>query len=106
MSIADLDPLLQPPKRLAVTALLCSATEADFSFLRDHLGVSDSDLSKQMSALAAASYVSVKKTRPGRGGSTTYRITDQGRAAFTRHRAARVALTDPVLPERQEPAST
>lgn len=99
MSLADLDPVLQPPKRLAITALLCSAADADFSFLRDHLGVSDSDLSKQMSALTAADYVDVRKTRPGRGGTTTYRITRRGRAAFARHRAALEALTNPVVPD-------
>lgn len=96
MSLDALDPVLQPPKRLAIVALLNSAASAEFSFLREHLDLSDSDLSKQMSALATAGYVAVSKTRPGRGGTTTYRLTRDGRKAFTRHRAALAALLDPA----------
>lgn len=85
MSIDDLDPVIHPPKRLTISAILANSTSADFSFLRDHLGVSDSDLSKQMAVLERAGYVSVSKTRPGRGGNTSYRITADGRSAFARH---------------------
>lgn len=96
MSLDGLDPILQPPKRLAITALLNSAASVEFAFLREHLDLSDSDLSKQMSVLAGAGYVAVTKTRPGRGGTTTYRITRDGRKAFTRHRTALAALLDPT----------
>jgi DNA-binding MarR family transcriptional regulator len=85
VSLPDLDPVIHPPKRLAITAMLVHAESADFAFLRDALDVSDSDLSKQMATLERAGYVSVRKTRPGRGASTTYRITPAGRAAFARH---------------------
>ena len=93
--LAGLDPVIHAPKRLAAMALLASTTSTDFSFLRDHLDVSDSDLSKQMSALEAAGYVTVTKIGRGRGGSTAYRITRQGRAAYQRHREALRALLDP-----------
>ena len=99
MSLDELDPVFQPPKRLAIAALLNSATSVAFGFLRDHLDISDSDLSKQMSALASAGYVAVSKTRPGRGGSTTYRITREGRRAFAHHRSALAALLDPTVPD-------
>ena len=82
-----LDPVLQQPKRLAALAVLAHSTTTDFTFLRDHLKVSDSDLSKQMSALGDAGYVEATKSR-GRGGSTTYRITREGRSAFDVHRRA------------------
>lgn len=95
MSLAGIDPVLQAPKRLAITAMLHGATSVDFAFLREHLDLRDSDLSKQMSALADAGYVTVTKTRPGRGGTTTYRITRAGRKAFTAHRTALAALLDP-----------
>ncbi len=85
--LGDLDPVLTPPKRLAALAVLSNATTTDFAFLRDHLAVSDSDLSKQMSALLDAGYVSATKSR-GRGGSTTYRITRDGKKAFESHRHA------------------
>ena len=87
-----LDPVIHPPKRLAAMALLAHATDADFRFLRDHLGVSDSDLSKQMSALAEAGYVEVRKQGHGRGGVTTYRITRAGRRAYDAYRVTLEAL--------------
>lgn len=58
---AGLDPIIHAPKRLAAMALLAHAHDADFKFLRERLQVSDSDLSKQMSTLAEAGYVSVSK---------------------------------------------
>ncbi len=90
-----LDPVIHPPKRLTVMAMLVSTRSADFAFLRDHLGVSDSDLSKQMAALDRAGYVSVTKSR-GRGGSTTYRPTREGVAAYRRHLAALQAIVGPA----------
>lgn len=94
MNLDDLDPVIHPPKRLAIMALLANASSADFSFLRDHLDVSDSDLSKQMSALERAGYVSVHKTRPGRGGRTTYKATATGRRALALHLTALRAIAE------------
>ncbi len=90
--LAELDPVIHAPKRLAAMALLSSSTSADFKFIRDHLGISDSDLSKQMAALAEAGYVAVSKSGQGRGGVTSFRITRAGNKAYTRHRAALRAL--------------
>ena len=88
----ELDPVLNAPKRLAAMALLCRADSADFGFLRDHLGVSDSDLSKQMSALQTAGYVASSRAGRGRGGLTTYRATREGKAAYRRHRGVLQAM--------------
>jgi len=86
--IGEIDPAIHPPKRLAAMAILNSSTSTDFSFLRTHLGVSDSDLSKQMTTLETVGYVTITKTSRGRGGATTYRITSKGKKAFARHLAA------------------
>lgn len=96
MGIADLDPVIHAPKRLAVMAILANSTTTDFGFLHRHLGISDSDLSKQMSALGKAGYVAVTKTSRGRGGATWYRITKEGAAAFERH----VAALDAIVGDR------
>jgi DNA-binding MarR family transcriptional regulator len=96
VSIDELDPVIHAPKRLAVMALLVGTMSTDFPFLRDHLGISDSDLSKQMSALEKAGYVSISKTGRGRGAVTSYRITRLGKAAYRRHVAAiRAIVGDP-----------
>ncbi len=88
MSIADLDPVIHAPKRLGAMAMLDSVHNADFAFLRDHLGVCDSDLSKQMAALEKAGYVSIKQVGHGRSGSTTFKITRSGSKALKKHIAA------------------
>lgn len=68
-------------------AVLASSTSSDFAFLREHLGVSDSDLSKQAAALEAAGYVTITKTGRGRGAVTAYKATKVGRRAYQQHRA-------------------
>ena len=90
--LEGLDPVIHAPKRLAAMAVLAGVESTDFGFLRDHLRVSDSDLSKQMTALEQAGYVKVTKTGRGRGGRTTYRATRAGRTAYAHHRAALRAL--------------
>ncbi|MET7747574.1 transcriptional regulator [Micromonospora sp. NPDC005367] len=90
--IDGLDPIIHVPKRLAAMAVLANAPSVSFRFLKDHLQVSDSDLSKQMSTLEAAGYVSSTKVGHGRGGSTTYQITRAGRKAYEDHCTALRAL--------------
>lgn len=92
MSLADLDPVIHAPKRLAAMAILASSDGVSFQFLKEHLALADSDLSKQMSALEAADYVSTSKSGRGRGSSTTYRLTRAGRSAYRSHRSALKAL--------------
>jgi DNA-binding MarR family transcriptional regulator len=92
VSLADIDPVIHAPKRLAAMAILVNSTTTDFGFLRDHLGISDSDLSKQMSTLEKAGYIKVSKTSRGRGGTTWYRLTARGARAFTRHMDALNAI--------------
>jgi DNA-binding MarR family transcriptional regulator len=91
--VDDLDPVIHAPKRLAAMAILAGTTSTDFAFLRTHLDVTDSDLSKQMATLEKAGYVAVTKSGHGRGAVTTYRITKQGKAAFQRHVNALRAIT-------------
>lgn len=102
MSLADLDPVIHAPKRLAAMAILVNSTTADFAFLRDHLGVSDSDLSKQMAALERARYVTVTKTSRGRGGATWYRATSRGVRAFRHHMDALDAIVRQTADQPQD----
>lgn len=86
-ALDGLDSILNAPKRLAIMAVLARSTSSDFAFLREHLGVSDSDLSKQAAALEAAGYVTVTKSGRGRGAVTAYKATKIGRRAYQQHRA-------------------
>ncbi|MEQ3554666.1 transcriptional regulator [Pseudonocardia nematodicida] len=92
--IDGLDPTIHAPKRLAAMAVLDNSMSTSFRFLAEHLRISASDLSKHMSALEAAGYVTVRKDGRGRGATTTFSLTADGRRAYTAHRAALRALLD------------
>lgn len=94
MSLDAIDPLLAAPKRLAALCVLANSAHTEFAFLRQHLELSDSDLSKQMSALVDTGYATVKKTGRGRHRQTWYRITRSGRRALDDHVSALRALVD------------
>lgn len=96
--LSALDPVLTAPKRLAALALLNAVESVDFSYLRTRLGLGDSDLSKQMTALGEAGYLTVTKSGRGPGATTTYAITADGRTAYRRHREALQLLLDPQAP--------
>lgn len=82
------DEFLHVPARLSIVALLAPADWVDFGFLRDTIGTSDSALSKQLSALAEAGYVTVRKDQQSRARRTSAQLTPQGREAFQQHAAA------------------
>lgn len=84
----SLDPLIHAPARLQVVTTLSAVSEAEFVTLRTALDVSDSVLSKHISALADAGYVrSRKAVRAGRR-TTWVSLTPAGRQALRRHVAA------------------
>ena len=85
--LTGLDPVLTAPKRLAIMAVLAASSSSDFGFLKAHLGVSDSDLSKQASALESAGYLTISKRGRGRGATTSYAATKAGRSAYHAHRS-------------------
>ncbi len=84
----ELDDLLGHPVRFSIVAMLAAASRVEFSFVRDQLEVSDSMLSKQVSALEQAGYVKVEKGFIGKRARTWLSITRAGRSTFERHLAA------------------
>jgi len=106
VSVAQLDPIIHAPKRLAAMAILAASEWAEFAFLRERLAVSDSDLSKQMKVLHDAGYLKVSKRGKGRGSSTWYRLTGDGRQAFEAHVAFLRSLVEaaPVSPHAPDGA--
>jgi DNA-binding transcriptional ArsR family regulator len=88
LSDAKLDPVLLEPTRLAIVALLAGTEWAEFSFVRDGVEISDSALSKRISALADGGYVEVRKGYVGKRPRTWLNLSDAGRAALRRHVAA------------------
>ncbi|GAA4133330.1 transcriptional regulator [Actinomadura keratinilytica] len=81
----DLDPIVHTPARFSVLALLAAVERAEFRFVRETVELSDSALSQHLTTLERAGYVTVRKTQSGRRTTTWIALTDEGRAAFTRH---------------------
>jgi DNA-binding transcriptional ArsR family regulator len=84
----ELDDLLAHPVRFSIAALLAAAVKVEFGFVRDQVEVSDSVLSKQVSALEQAGYIKVHKGFVGKWPRTWLSITKDGRRTFERHLAA------------------
>ena len=91
---AALDPLINPPARLMLLSMLSAVSEAEFATVRDQLDVSDSVLSKHVSALAAADYVASRKG-VHRGRRTTWiGLTRDGPDGARRARCGLRAVID------------
>lgn len=82
------DPTVQHPTRLAVVAFLSGCAEAEFQTVRDRLELSDSTLSKTISALETAGYVKARKGYVGKRPRTWVSLTGQGRNKLADHLAA------------------
>jgi DNA-binding MarR family transcriptional regulator len=92
------DELIHAPTRLSIVALLAATAWAEFGFVRDSIQLSDSALSKQISTLEQAGYVTVNKTGAGRRSRTYVRLSPRGREAFDGHVAALQKLVNLSLP--------
>ncbi|WP_254798577.1 transcriptional regulator [Sphingobium sp. AS12] len=84
--------VLHPPSRLQIAALLAKVSEMEFAKLRELTKVSDSVLSKHLSALVDAGYVRLRKAATGGRQRTWESLTAAGRRALARHVAALRAL--------------
>ena len=82
------DELIHAPTRLAIVSLLAASEWADFKFIRDSVGLSDSALSKQLTTLEVTGYVQIRKGFAGKRPRTSAKLTTAGRRAFEQHVAA------------------
>ncbi|MFA6112775.1 MAG: transcriptional regulator [Sphingomonas sp.] len=90
------DPVIHPPARLQIMAVLAAVQDAEFAMLRETADVSDSVLSKHLSALSEAGYVRLRKAAMDGRQRTWASLTRPGRVAFRGHVAALQALAGVV----------
>jgi DNA-binding MarR family transcriptional regulator len=98
------DPVIHPPARLQIMAVLATVQDAEFAMLRKTADISDSVLSKHLSALAEAGYVRLRKAAQDGRQRTWASITRTGRTAFRGHVAALQALAT-VADATEEPVA-
>lgn len=94
--MGELDTHLIAPARLRLLTALTAVSEAEFATIRDALQVSDSVLSKHVTALEGAGYL---KRRKGvhRGRRTTWlSLSSRGRVALSAHVATLRELIDGI----------
>ncbi|MFC4908729.1 winged helix-turn-helix domain-containing protein [Actinomadura gamaensis] len=101
----NLDPVIHAPVRLQIVSLLAASTEAEFSFVRDSVEISDSVLSKQAGALETAGYVEIRKGHVGKRPRTWLKLTDQGRTAFAEYVATLQRIVGQPLTDTTQEAS-
>lgn len=77
-SLARIDADLGNPTRLGIVASLKNREKAEFKLLRESLGVSDSVLSRHISALEKSGIITVKKGYVGKRPRTWVSITSAG----------------------------
>jgi len=82
---AELNEVIHAPNRLQICAFLISVDRAEFSVVRDMLGVTDSVTSKHIKVLEQAGYAQIAKPT-GQGRVKTWlELTPSGRLAYTAH---------------------
>ena len=90
--MSAIDPVIHPPARLQLMTMLTGVSDAEFVTLREALEVSDSVLSKHVSALAAEGYVASRKGVVDGRRTTWVSLTRAGDRALRDHVAALRAL--------------
>jgi DNA-binding MarR family transcriptional regulator len=91
-----LDDVIHQRARLGIVVVLAEAGGADFTYLRDTLGLTDGNLGRHIQVLLDHGLVSVKKTFERNRPRTWVQITLDGRAALDHQIAAMKALVSRV----------
>ncbi|TRX36017.1 transcriptional regulator [Flavobacterium sp. ZT3R18] len=71
--------------RLGIMSVLMVNESADFSTLKELLGVTDGNLASHTKALELENYIAIEKQFIGKKPNTSYRTTKDGRKAFQDH---------------------
>lgn len=90
----QLDDVIHQRVRLGIMAVLTEADEAEFTFLKEQLDLTDGNLNRHLQVLEEAGYIARRRaSRSGRV-KTWMRATPEGRVAFSSHLATLQLLID------------
>ncbi|QPP06202.1 transcriptional regulator [Streptomyces bathyalis] len=94
MTDPEIDPVLLDPTRLSIVSLLAATEWAEFGWVRDSVGMSDSALSKQVTTLSKHGYVEAEKGYVGKRPRTWLSLSKSGRGALEGHVSALQRIVD------------
>ncbi|MDT0622304.1 winged helix-turn-helix domain-containing protein [Croceitalea vernalis] len=83
--IDNINKLFDHRIRLGIMSILVVNESADFTALKELLGVTDGNLASHTKTLEKANYIVVEKSFINRKPNTKYMITKSGRIAFSKH---------------------
>lgn len=99
IDLSGLDKLLEHRLRLTLCVLLSRHERMRFSRLKQVTGETDGNLGANLRKLEDAGYVTIDKTFEERKPVSWYALTDEGRAALSRHVSALESLIGQAGPE-------
>lgn len=80
-----LDDVIHQRVRLGIMAVLAEADEAEFTFLKQQLDLTDGNLNRHLQVLEDARYVSRRRRKQAGRPKTWIRATKAGRSALNEH---------------------
>lgn len=89
-----LDDVIHQRVRLGIMAVLAEADEAEFTFLKEQLELTDGNLNRHLQVLEQAGYIARRRSRLGGRPRTWIRATKKGSSALVRHLATLQRLID------------
>ncbi|AYN00287.1 winged helix-turn-helix domain-containing protein [Chryseobacterium sp. 3008163] len=84
-NISQLNKEFESRVRLGIMSVLMVNDWVDFSEMKSLLEITDGNMASHSNALEKANYIEVKKEFVGKKPKTSYRVTQNGRIAFTEH---------------------
>jgi DNA-binding HxlR family transcriptional regulator len=88
INISQLNKEFESRVRLGIMSVLMVNEWVDFTEMKNLLEITDGNLASHSTALERQNYIEVKKEFVGKKPKTSYRVTQNGRDAFTNHLAA------------------
>jgi DNA-binding MarR family transcriptional regulator len=94
----ELDTIIHQPARLQIMSALCqlgAGERVDFTYLKQHLNLTDGNLGAHLATLESKGYIAVEKAFIVRRPKTFVAVTPAGRQAFAGHVAALQSILHP-----------
>ena len=85
ININQLNKEFESRVRLGIMSVLMVNDWVDFTEMKNLLEITDGNLASHSSSLEKSEYIEVKKEFVGKKPKTSYRVTQNGREAFSQH---------------------